>query len=290
MKRLWSILLLAILLFALFPEKVYAAQEDASFRYELSVDGQSEKAVQTGDIITVVLHLYRTDAEDKYTMYAMQNEIRYDSNFFELVEGSQILTPGVETTDIAMRDHYREFYMSYLSILGGEKWSAKTMVGSFQLRVIGTTGVTKISNQDFVVSRNNGEGGGYDCQANELTIILTTDCVVRFASNGGTEIDDLTAVYGETITRPADPQREGKVFAGWYKDIDCTQPWDFDKDTVSGNMTLYAKWTDAPIVDVPPELPTESPAFQWWWIVILLLVLVLVFVVLKKKANQKKSK
>lgn len=34
----------------------------------------------------------------------------------------------------------------------------------------------------------------------------------------------------------------GYTFAGWYKDADCTQAWDFSKDVVTADMTLYAKW------------------------------------------------
>ena len=61
-------------------------------------------------------------ARDAYTMYGMQNEIRYDSNFFQLVEGSALLSNGISTTDIGLRDNYREFYMNFVSLSGGEEW------------------------------------------------------------------------------------------------------------------------------------------------------------------------
>jgi len=32
---------------------------------------------------------------------------------------------------------------------------------------------------------------------------------------------------------------------GWFKDIHLTEEWNFETDTVTGNMTLYAKWADA---------------------------------------------
>lgn len=38
-----------------------------------------------------------------------------------------------------------------------------------------------------------------------------------------------------------DVARLGMKVTGWYKDADCTDPWDFSQDTVSRNMTLYAK-------------------------------------------------
>lgn len=50
----------------------------------------------------------------------------------------------------------------------------------------------------------------------------------------------------------------GYTFAGWYKDVDCTQAWDFSKDVVTADMTLYAKWTknESP---VPSPVPSSRP-------------------------------
>ena len=32
------------------------------------------------------------------------------------------------------------------------------------------------------------------------------------------------------------------TFLGWYTDAACTNPWDFDTDKITENITLYAKW------------------------------------------------
>lgn len=61
--------------------------------------------------------------------------------------------------------------------------------------------------------------------------------------------------YGETIDRPPyEPTREGYIFAGWYKEPECVNAWNFDSDTLpakqpdaDGNTLyqetkLYAKW------------------------------------------------
>ncbi len=46
------------------------------------------------------------------------------------------------------------------------------------------------------------------------------------------------------ITRPdPDPSDEHHIFGGWYKESECNNEWDFANDTVSSNVTLYAKWT-----------------------------------------------
>ncbi len=54
----------------------------------------------------------------------------------------------------------------------------------------------------------------------------------------------ITADQGTTITTPAvAPTRDGYTFGGWYKEAECVNAWNFDTDTVTANITLYAKWT-----------------------------------------------
>lgn len=47
---------------------------------------------------------------------------------------------------------------------------------------------------------------------------------------------------GKTFEAPADPTRSGYIFSGWYKDVSHQEEWNFDKDVLEKNMTLYAKW------------------------------------------------
>lgn len=56
------------------------------------------------------------------------------------------------------------------------------------------------------------------------------------------QIPDQSIPSGGTITKPADPVWEDHYFEGWYKDMECTIPWDFAFDTVKGTTNLYAKW------------------------------------------------
>ena len=301
-KKYVVFLLIFALLFPIFSVSVSAA-DAPEFFYELSVDGQDTIEVEHGDLITVTLYLYRTDADSSYTMYAMQDEIRYNSDFFELVEDSALLSKGVKSTDIRVAENLREFYMNFLSFAGGERWGAKTRIGSFQLRVVGTSGVTTLTNEDYLVSLSDGSGS-YQCEANVLTVILSTDCTVKFQTNGGSKIDDVMAIYGELLTRPENPVREGKYFAGWFKDIHLTEEWNFETDTVKGNMTLYAKWSDTPVnvsgdahCFICHRADMLIPGIPLCWICLLILVLILLAVVVAvylirrhKKAKKKKTK
>ncbi len=66
---------------------------------------------------------------------------------------------------------------------------------------------------------------------------------VNFNSNGGTAVDDQSIQYGELATTPASPAKAGHTFAGWFTDSGLSQAFDFDNTTVTGDLTLYAKWT-----------------------------------------------
>ncbi|MDY3302803.1 MAG: S-layer homology domain-containing protein [Clostridia bacterium] len=73
---------------------------------------------------------------------------------------------------------------------------------------------------------------------------------VKFDTNGADEVKDITVAKNNTITKPADPVRDGYVFAGWYTDKKLTKEFDFS-EKVTANITLYAKWEkkDAELVD-----------------------------------------
>ena len=65
---------------------------------------------------------------------------------------------------------------------------------------------------------------------------------VKFDAQGGSATGDQTPASGSTVTKPADPTRDGYTFAGWYTDEACTKAYDFSA-AVTADMTLYAKWT-----------------------------------------------
>jgi uncharacterized repeat protein (TIGR02543 family) len=49
---------------------------------------------------------------------------------------------------------------------------------------------------------------------------------------------------GDKATQPTTtPTRTGYTFGGWYKEAACANDWNFASDVVTGNVTLYAKWT-----------------------------------------------
>ncbi|GAB6173359.1 hypothetical protein JCM15765_28370 [Paradesulfitobacterium aromaticivorans] len=72
---------------------------------------------------------------------------------------------------------------------------------------------------------------------------LSTINTVTFDSQGGGPVSSISNSSVSTISEPAAPTRTGFSFGGWYKEADCTNEWNFSTDTVTGDITLYAKWT-----------------------------------------------
>lgn len=254
----------------------------------MSVEGKDVKEVSSGDIIIVDLSLKRTDAEEWYTMYAMQDELCYDSEFLELLNDGITVADGITYTDIARTDSFREFYVNYLSMNGGIQWKPVSKLASVRFKVIGQSGVSKIVSNDFLVSKKDGSDT-YVCEANDITIIVSTECTVKFASRGGTEIADQIVQYGEKLMQPEEPIREGYCFTGWYMDIDLTERWNFETDKVQGNMTLYAGWTEADVIesDKPTSDQVDDQIEVYWWWLLLILLFVLLWYYSRKKQQSK---
>jgi uncharacterized repeat protein (TIGR02543 family) len=69
-----------------------------------------------------------------------------------------------------------------------------------------------------------------------------TEYTVTFESNGGSAVAAVDAARGEKIAEPTAPTKAGYAFKGWYKESGLQNLWDFSSDTVTGDITLYAKW------------------------------------------------
>ena len=49
-------------------------------------------------------------------------------------------------------------------------------------------------------------------------------------------------MYGELLSLPEEPTREGYSFEGWFIDHACDDAWDIETDTIETDITLYAGW------------------------------------------------
>lgn len=73
--------------------------------------------------------------------------------------------------------------------------------------------------------------------------VIRPGYTVTFDSKGGSAVDPIENVeHGSRIDKPSIPAREGYIFAGWYKDGEFKEAWNFETDAVIEDITLYAKW------------------------------------------------
>ena len=88
---------------------------------------------------------------------------------------------------------------------------------------------------------------------------------VTFMTNG-TIYQTQQVEFNHKATQPVDPKVEGYTFGGWYKDLGCTDVWNFvdvpapaggaatPADTVTKDITLYAK-----LDPIYPEITWKTP-------------------------------
>ena len=88
-----------------------------------------------------------------------------------------------------------------------------------------------------IITDNRGGGGGGGGGGYVATLI------VKFNTNGGSEIENSKVKRNEGLIKPDDPTKDGYTFAGWYIDADFTEEYDFSQK-VTKNFELYAKWEE----------------------------------------------
>lgn len=125
--------------------------------------------------------------------------------------------------------------------------------------VTGTTytdSVTPYITYNYKIYAKNSSLNSADSNIESVVVL---PCVVTLHPNNGvlTGSDTIHAIQGLNLSTPADPTREHHTFLGWYKDIDGNEVWDFANHVVTGDMTLYAKWSQTPVTETPS--PTEPP-------------------------------
>jgi len=84
-----------------------------------------------------------------------------------------------------------------------------------------------------------------------MTFSLFLSCIetkipvykVSFQANGGTPAPSVQdVIQGGKVDEPSFMTKTGHGFGGWYKEASLINLWDFDIDTITGNITLFAKW------------------------------------------------
>jgi len=179
---------------------------------------------------------YDTDEHHKFTViFDIPDVANCDHYLIEFGDGETIDSLVDDTSSVSSTYHS-----------GSDTWD---------YRVVHTyPEVTGIYTMEFTAISDSGHTA-----TNGLNVRLLGYPVISFETNGGSPIDDITVPNGpgnggtqadKFYTRasaPADPVKEGSVFAGWFTDSGLTHVWDWNY-LVTEDTTLYAAW----------DLPTEE--------------------------------
>jgi len=88
---------------------------------------------------------------------------------------------------------------------------------------------------------------------------------VTFDSNGGSAVASKSVDANTKVAQPADPGKEGFIFAGWFTTADLAAEYDFNTP-VTKSFTLYAKWTEDEEEEEVDKFPFDDvPANSWFY-------------------------
>ena len=110
----------------------------------------------------------------------------------------------------------------------------------------GTSTITVTTgNRTYILTLNRSGSGGFPGG-------ITTSYSLTFNTNGGSTINTITRPKGTVIDLAGYlPTKEGYFFGGWYTEPELINR--VTSVTLNTNMTLYARWTSNPFLDVPDD-------------------------------------
>lgn len=85
---------------------------------------------------------------------------------------------------------------------------------------------------------------------NRMIFLKKITYTVKFEVSGGSAVGNQSIVNGRKIVKPEDPVKAGYNFVDWYSDSACSENALYDfAASVTGDLTLYAKWEYIPVVN-----------------------------------------
>ena len=100
----------------------------------------------------------------------------------------------------------------------------------------------------------------YSITFDDVTEINTTATITYNYNYSGSTSTTTTLTNGQTLSRPSNPTRSGYVFTGWYTNSSCTTRYEFT-GTITGDMTLYAGWTEMSLSSVYTETQIDPTSY-----------------------------
>ena len=177
--------------------------------------------------------------------------------------GSKTITFTIEKRVLTIKPNSKNAYIgNSVPELDEDDFNAKGLVGSDKLLtkpVLAYESEPNMKESGKVAIKASGADAGDNYTINYEDGTLTikkkhsssvsgigSSCMVKFDTNGGNIMQNISVMDGSKIGTLEIPQKEGFVFTGWYSDKECTKKYDIDTE-VTSSTTLYAGWKVSPI-------------------------------------------
>lgn len=228
------------------------ADENGRFEYSREID-LTMHDYETGENIPDpnpsggLIHLYASD--DNYNMSAPAPVVI-------VIKGAAQTLSGIEITTMPSKLSYapgESFDESGMVVSAIFSDGSKTEITDYTVEpggalAEGTTevvisytfgGDTKTASVPVTVTAGGGESGGGGKRGGSKSSKYT----VRFETNGGSQTASQSIAKNGKVSEPLSPKKDGFEFAGWFKDKNLTEEYDFSSAVTNG-FTLYAKWNE----------------------------------------------
>lgn len=272
MKKKFLFILVFILLFGLMAGTALAVDNSQKYNFAVTANDVATANVAVGDEVTVKVIL--KSGVSPFQVYALQDELLYDSTCLELIEDSGIVADDFRFSTRNMSDGIsQKVIISFLSpAINGKTMESGLIIGSCKFKVL-KSGAHIIQSVNYKMSTANGMDT-FDCTSNDVVIktddgsesgsesgpvsgseggsegapsgsggAVTEEYKVMFY-DGSNLLAEKVVVAGIAVAKPADPVKSGYAFTGWFTDKECTKAYDFSQK-VNGNLNLYAGWRSA---------------------------------------------
>lgn len=153
----------------LFSVSVFA--DENKLEFDLSINGEHAVSVPSGTIVTVTFKVTASTDDDEYDLNSIQNEIKFDESFFSFVNNSLKFIKSDAKGSLTEKFAGKRVYMNGMNTT----YQKEQTVGSFNLRVIATSGSGKVESTLPLAYTDKGEALTISC----------TDLVVSIASGDG---------------------------------------------------------------------------------------------------------
>lgn len=249
MKRIIALLLSLVMLLPCFTFYSFA-QEKKQLNFDLNIDGEHVAYAEAGSEITVDFNIENLTDAKSFTVTNLQNDIAYDHEFFEYVDGNVELV-----TATSSKPGKKSWGLYLVHIFGNHAGSVPKVYENNQLVARVTFKI-----KDGLADGTSGKLYGYKCVAadgvNGITYEVTNTamtvyigrapvetCTVKYVDEGKTISIDNSVEVGSEITIAAALNQPDRKFGGWtVSGGQVFKPG--NKYTVTGDVTFEAKWYD----------------------------------------------